>query len=156
MGVEVAVAGLVLSAIGTAGQMMAAKKTADQQEEIAGQQAASAAQRRIEEKRTAFRRRRLAAANIANNSAVAGVSGSSAESGAISSLGVQGAAERAGFDVQKIAEQSISKSQTKIADLNVQSSIFGSVGSIGNSMYAYSGGTQAQQSPPGVQIPSEE
>jgi hypothetical protein len=135
MGTGVVIASLVLSAVGTIGSVVSARQAADEQKDIAEQQAAMDKQKRIEERRAEFRRRRIAAARVAQGSENTGTSGSSGEVGALGSLNTQGSATTAGIRTREVASKRIFSSQTQIAELNAQASIFNSVADIGGSLF---------------------
>ena len=156
MGVGVALAGLALAGIGTAVQVKSAKDAAEEQEEIQDQQAALAAQKRIEERRVANRKKRIAQARIRQSAENTGTGGSSAESGALSSLSTQSAAERSGIFVREQGEQAISQAQQGLADANLQGQ-FGKAGTnLGLSLFKAGGGASIfspAPTTPGVQAP---
>lgn len=137
MGIELAVAGLALSAFGTVKQMQAAKKQDKAQKNAAAEQAklqkAQAARERQQQVRDAVRKRAV----IANNAAVQGIGQSS------SAIGGQGSvASELGGNINYInqSEQSnlaIGRYNSQAQSAGNQAATYGSVASLGFSAFQF-------------------
>lgn len=107
------------------------------------QRRVSGAQQRIEDtsaQREAARRARIQRAQIESTSESLGVSGSSSEFGAVSSLSTQVNANTARLRGQQAAAEGMSELSQDIADAQVVQQLGGAVKSIGSAAFDKSGG----------------
>lgn len=148
MGIEVAIAGLVIAAVGTAAQADAAQDAAKAQEEQQEAAGAVTRQKIIEERRANFRKRRIAAARIRQGAENTGTGGSSAEAGALASLATQGAAFRGGLTARTEAGKVISAAVSDERAAGIQGQLGAATTQLGLSIFSAGLGGFGAPGPP--------
>lgn len=128
------------AAVGTAVSVDAANKSASAQKER--NKVANATQKAEDARniRQQVREERIRRAEILQASENTGASGSSAESGAVSSLSVQVAENKARVSGQQIAAAGIGRANQDIADAQVQSQLGQGLTEIGLQAFSEAGG----------------
>lgn len=138
MGVELAIASLIVTTAASANQAIESRKQGKLQKEARAVQSAEEGARLSRQKRRELRARRVSQARLAQSSVNTGVSGSSGELGAISSLSTNVAENRANIARQLTVSDSLSSVAQKTADSVSRSQISGAVGSISSSLFSTS------------------
>lgn len=138
MGVEVAVAGLIVSAAGATAQYVQAEKRADIEKESREVQGAQQDVNQIEARRRQVREQRVRQAQIEQASVNTGVGGSSGEAGAIgalatnvmSNVAINAGQTRTASVLGGLAQQS--------ADTQTTSALWGAAGQLGSQVFSTS------------------
>jgi hypothetical protein len=135
-----AVTTAIAAVVGTAVSIDAANKSAAAQKER--NKVTNATQKAEDARniRQQAREERIRRAEILQASESTGASGSSAEAGAVASLGVQVAENKARVSGQQLAAQGIGQSNQAIADAQVQSQLGQSITSISSQAFSEAGG----------------
>lgn len=135
-----AVTTAIAAVVGTAVSIDAANKSASAQKER--NKVTNATQKAEDARniRQQAREERIRRAEILQASESTGASGSSAEAGAVASLGVQVAENKARVSGQQLAAQGIGQTNQAIADAQVQSQLGQSITSISSQAFSEAGG----------------
>lgn len=157
MGLGVAIASLIMTAVATVKQQEAASDARKEQKKQRQEQQAVNAEQAAREKRQQIREERIRRAQILQASENTGVAGSSGEMGATGNLSTQLSANLGFTSGQQRHASNMSIFQQKEADALGRGQMWAGVGNISSSIFSASGGFGAFKGTPkssGTQAPA--
>ena len=132
------IAGLIISALGTAASIVQGQMAAEEQEKAAEVQRSINASKQQREREQLLREARIKRAQVRQQAENQGAGESSGTLGAISSISNQAGSELGFLTQQGQAMSEISASKKRQASFEESSTTWGSVAKVGSTMFSYS------------------